>query len=226
MAFPLSVSRTSSRNFIAYRAWKMRMCPVPGSALLLSARLPKSTAGALLYRAKQASAQSSPCVCRSRLKKKQRLQLNPLVRLIVVECPRNKLQVCGLIAIQGWIRVRMPEKPHVLVAADERRIRLTLEAGLSVKGFRVTCVRSGRDALEAARRPRFDAVLSDIYMPDGDGLEVVRELRGAISTEIPIILITAQGSVETAVRAVAEGVSDFIAKPFEIAELATLLHRH
>lgn len=120
----------------------------------------------------------------------------------------------------------MPEKPHILVADDERSIRLTLEAGLSVKGFRVTCVRSGREALEAARLTRFDAVVSDIYMPDGDGLEVVRELRGALSPQIPIILITAQGSVEIAVRAVAEGVSDFIAKPFEIAALATLLHRH
>jgi len=120
----------------------------------------------------------------------------------------------------------MPEKPHILVADDERSIRLTLEAGLSVKGFRVTCVRSGREALQAARQTRFDAVVSDIYMPNGDGLEVVREIRGSISPEIPIILITAQGSVETAVRAVAEGVSDFIAKPFEIAELATLLHRH
>ena len=120
----------------------------------------------------------------------------------------------------------MPEKPHILVADDERSIRLTLEAGLSVKGFRVTSVRSGREALEAARQTRFDAVVSDIYMPNGDGLEVVRELRGGISPQIPIILITAQGSVEIAVRAVAEGVSDFIAKPFEIAELATLLHRH
>src|ERR1700682_803646 len=120
----------------------------------------------------------------------------------------------------------MPEKTHILVADDERSIRLTLEAGLSVKGFRVTCVRSGREALQAARQTRFDAVVSDIYMPDGDGLEVVREIRRTVSPEIPIILITAQGSVETAVRAVEEGVSDFIAKPFEIAELSALLHRY
>jgi DNA-binding NtrC family response regulator len=120
----------------------------------------------------------------------------------------------------------MIDKPHILVADDERSIRLTLEAGLSVKGFRVTCVRTGREAIEAARRSNFDAVVSDIYMPDGDGMEVVRGLRQSVSGEIPIILITAQGSVELAVRAVAEGASDFIAKPFEIAELAALLHRH
>jgi two-component system response regulator AtoC len=120
----------------------------------------------------------------------------------------------------------MPDKPHILVADDEPSIRLTLEAGLSVKGFRVTCVRSGREAVEAARRSHFDAVISDIYMPDGDGLEVARELRRSVSPDIPIILITAQGSVELAVRAVEEGASDFIAKPFEIAELTALLHRH
>ncbi|MGH9971473.1 MAG: sigma-54-dependent transcriptional regulator [Pyrinomonadaceae bacterium] len=120
----------------------------------------------------------------------------------------------------------MQKKPHILVADDEPSIRLTLEAGLSLKGFRVTCARTGHEALEAARVTHFDAVVSDIYMPDGDGLEVVRELRQSTSPEIPIILITAQGSLELAVRAVEEGASDFIAKPFEIAELSALLRRH
>jgi DNA-binding NtrC family response regulator len=115
--------------------------------------------------------------------------------------------------------------PHILVADDERSIRLALETGLTLNGFRVTCARTGREALEAARASCFDAVVSDIFMPDGDGLQVVRELR-AISPEIPIILITAQGSVEVAVRAISEGASDFIAKPFEIAALAALVRRH
>src|SRR6195256_5798515 len=115
--------------------------------------------------------------------------------------------------------------PHILVADDERSIRLTLEPGLTLNGFRVTCARTGREALQAARASSFDAVVSDIFMPDGDGLEVVRELR-AISPATPIILITAQGSVELAVRAVSEGASDFIAKPFEVAALAALVRRH
>jgi DNA-binding NtrC family response regulator len=120
----------------------------------------------------------------------------------------------------------MTDKPHILVADDERSIRMTLEAGLSLKGFRVTCVGTGKDAIRAARSTHFDAVVSDIYMPDGDGLEVMRELRETVSRDIPIILITAQGSVELTVRAVEDGASDFIAKPFEIAELAALLRRH
>ena len=115
--------------------------------------------------------------------------------------------------------------PHILVADDERSIRLTLETGLTLNGFRVTCARTGREAIQAARDAHFDAVISDIFMPDGDGLEVLRSLR-AISPKIPIILITAQGSVELAVRAVSEGASDFIAKPFEVAALASLVRRH
>jgi DNA-binding NtrC family response regulator len=100
-----------------------------------------------------------------------------------------------------------------------------LETGLTLNGFRVTCARTGREALQAARASSFDAVVSDIFMPDGDGLDVVRELR-AISPATPIILITAQGSLELAVRAVSEGASDFIAKPFEVAALAALVRRH
>lgn len=117
------------------------------------------------------------------------------------------------------------DSPHILVADDERSIRLTLETGLTLNGFRVTCARTGREAVEAARASRFDAVISDVLMPDGDGLDVVRELR-TVSPGVPIILITAQGSVELAVRAVSEGASDFIAKPFEIASLAALVRRH
>lgn len=115
--------------------------------------------------------------------------------------------------------------PHILVADDERSIRLTLETGLTLNGFRVTCARTGREAIQAARDSHFDAVISDIFMPDGDGLEVLRSLR-AISPTIPIILITAQGSVELAVSAVSEGASDFIAKPFEVAAVAALVRRH
>ena len=117
------------------------------------------------------------------------------------------------------------DSPHILVADDERSIRLTLETGLTLNGFRVTCARTGREAVEAAKASHFDAVISDVLMPDGDGLDVVRDLR-TVSPGVPIILITAQGSVELAVRAVSEGASDFIAKPFEIAALAALVRRH
>lgn len=118
----------------------------------------------------------------------------------------------------------MSDPLHILVADDEPSIRLLLETGLALNGFRVTSVRSGHEALATAQAVNFDAVISDIYMPDGDGLEFARELR-ALRPQTPLILMTAQGTVELAVQAVAEGAYDFIAKPFEMAAMAGLLRR-
>ena len=115
--------------------------------------------------------------------------------------------------------------PHILVADDERSIRLMLESGLKLHGFQVTSVPTGSKALEVARNGGIDAVLSDIYMPDGGGLDLVRDLH-QIDPTIPIILMTAQGSVEAAVRAMAEGATDFIGKPFDVAAVVELLRRH
>jgi DNA-binding NtrC family response regulator len=114
---------------------------------------------------------------------------------------------------------------HVLVADDERSIRLMLEAGLKLNGFRVTAVPTGSRALEVARTGGIDAVLSDIYMPDGGGLDLVKDIH-EIDPAIPIILMTAQGSVEAAVRAMSEGATDFIGKPFDVAAVVELLRRH
>ena len=80
---------------------------------------------------------------------------------------------------------------HILVADDERSIRLMLEAGLKLHGFRVTSVPSGLKALEVARNGGIDAVLSDIYMPDGGGLDLVKDLR-RIDPAIPIILMSSK----------------------------------
>ena len=120
---------------------------------------------------------------------------------------------------------RSPSYPPNGGLTDEERQSLqSLETGLALNGFRVTCVRSGHEALAAARAETFDAVVSDIYMPEGDGLEFARAIR-ALSPQTPLILMTAQGSVELAVQAVAEGAQDFIAKPFEMAAMAELLQR-
>src|SRR5262245_39826925 len=119
----------------------------------------------------------------------------------------------------------MSRSPQILIADDDRLIRLTLEAGLSLYGFQVSCVRSGREAMEATLERQFDGVVSDVYMTDGDGLMVLRELRSS-QPKIPIILMTAAGSVNLAVRAIEAGATDFNAKPFEIEALAGLLQRH
>src|SRR5215831_900619 len=118
----------------------------------------------------------------------------------------------------------MSQQPHILIADDERSIRLMLETGLTLNGFRVTSARNGREALEMAKAEKFDAVLSDIYMPDLGGLELVDALREA-DANLPIVLMTAQGSLQVAVEAVTRGASDFIGKPFDISAVVELLRR-
>jgi DNA-binding NtrC family response regulator len=119
----------------------------------------------------------------------------------------------------------MSKLPQILVVDDERSILLALEAGLTLSGFNVTCVRSGNEAIAKASESHFDAIVCDIYMADGDGLKVVRDLRMAHQTT-PMILMTAQGSVELAVKALSEGATDFIAKPFEVTAIASMLRRY
>ena len=119
----------------------------------------------------------------------------------------------------------MTEKPHILIVDDEPAIRLTLETGLSLKGFRVSSADSGREACTLLPKEKFDAVLCDVLMPDGDGFSVVKTVR-ELAADMPVILMTAQGSVETAFESIGLGANDFIAKPFEISAVAALLTRH
>jgi len=119
----------------------------------------------------------------------------------------------------------MPYQPKILIADDERSIRLMLETGLTLNGFRVTSARTGREALQSVSGGGYDAVLSDVYMPDGGGLELVDSLR-AIDTRIPIVLMTAQASLQVAVEAVARGATDFIGKPFDVSAVVALLRRY
>lgn len=119
----------------------------------------------------------------------------------------------------------MPYQPKILVADDDRAIRMMLETGLMLNGFRVTSVRTGREAQDAASSGQYDAVLSDIYMPDGGGLELVDALR-ASDSKLPIVLMTAKASLQVAVDAVARGASDFIGKPFRIGAVVALLRRY
>jgi DNA-binding NtrC family response regulator len=119
----------------------------------------------------------------------------------------------------------MTRRPNILVADDEPSMRLMLETGLTLKGFNVTSARTGHEAALAAATGKFDGVLSDVYMPDGGGLELVDSLRAA-DPHIPIVLMTAKASVPVAVEAIAHGATDFIGKPFDISAVADLLRRH
>jgi DNA-binding NtrC family response regulator len=112
----------------------------------------------------------------------------------------------------------------ILVVDDERGARMALEVPLRLSGYDVAAATSGREALALGTEKNFDVVLTDIYMPDLNGLEVVREFRRK-SPATKVIAVTAQGSLEIALQAIEEGAYDFIAKPFNIDEVLALVSR-
>ncbi|MBI1759876.1 MAG: sigma-54-dependent Fis family transcriptional regulator [Acidobacteria bacterium] len=112
----------------------------------------------------------------------------------------------------------------ILVVDDERGARMALEVPLRLSGYDVVAASGGREALALGQQKRFDVVLTDIYMPDILGLEVVREFR-RFSPDTKVIAVTAQGSLDIALQAVEAGAFDFIAKPFNIDEVLALVKR-
>jgi DNA-binding NtrC family response regulator len=109
-------------------------------------------------------------------------------------------------------------KINILIADDEALIREPLGEALSAEGMSVELAVSGKDALAryAARRP--DVILLDLKLGDMDGLDVLRRLRDE-DTDTKVILLTAHGSVDSAVAAMKAGAYDYIKKPFELDEV-------
>lgn len=126
--------------------------------------------------------------------------------------------------------LRFPDpSPHVLVVDDERMIRWSLRAGLEDAGAIVEEAASLAEARRRLEEAWPDLVLLDLRLPDGSGSELLEEAL-AQDPELPIIMITAYGSLEGAVQAMRDGAQDYIAKPFELDELVhkcgAILERH
>ena len=122
---------------------------------------------------------------------------------------------------------------RILIADDSDAIRDVLNEALQDEGYDVTEVASGDAVIEAFKETNGaapDLALMDIRMPGKDGLEVLRTLRSARDSELPIIVMTAFGSASTAIEAMKLGAFDYIAKPFELDELnarmRAVLRRH
>jgi two-component system KDP operon response regulator KdpE len=105
----------------------------------------------------------------------------------------------------------------VLVVDDEPAIRRTLTAGLQARGYEVRTAPSGERALAAVATDPPDVVILDLGLPDLDGIEVTRRLRAW--TEVPIIVLSAEGSDHRKVLALDEGANDYVTKPFSMPEL-------
>jgi len=114
------------------------------------------------------------------------------------------------------------ESMKILVVDDEALIRDMIKRGLSqMGGFSVEVAQSGPEAIEKMEKDVFDLVLTDLKMPEMDGLELLKTIKGT-RPEIMVIMMTAHGSIETAVEAMKIGADDYITKPIDFNDL--LLH--
>ena len=114
--------------------------------------------------------------------------------------------------------------PKVLIIDDERSILDTLRILLRGEGFEVSVSDSGRDALERIQELQPDVVLTDIRMPGVTGIDVLSAVRDR-DPDLPVILMTAQASLQSAVQAVNQGAFYYVQKPFRNDEMAALCRR-
>lgn len=113
-------------------------------------------------------------------------------------------------------------KDRILVVDDEPAARFGIRDFLETHGFDVAEAVDCREALEAFRNYRPDAVILDYLLPDGDAFEVMAQIKAATAI-VPVLILTAHGSIELAVRAVKEGADQFLTKPMELPGLLSLL---
>jgi DNA-binding NtrC family response regulator len=110
----------------------------------------------------------------------------------------------------------------ILVIDDEEIIREALETLLAGEGYRVSTAATGQEGIDAAGSGLFDAVLLDLMLPDKNGIEVLEEIR-RVDDELPVIMVTAYGTIEGAVAATKQGAFYYFTKPFKNDEVLAVL---
>jgi len=108
--------------------------------------------------------------------------------------------------------------PRILVIDDEERMCWALERALSQEGYQVATATRGMQGIDLAQETDPSLVILDLKMPDVDGIEVLKELK-KLNPYIPVIMITAHGSIDTAIEAMKIGAADYITKPFKLEEI-------
>jgi DNA-binding NtrC family response regulator len=116
----------------------------------------------------------------------------------------------------------MARTGSVLIIDDEEVMREILEALLAREGYRVKVASSGEEGLEYARSTSFDAAIVDVMMPGIDGIATLEELK-KIDEDLPVVMVTAFASVETAISAMKRGAFDYITKPFKNDEVIVVV---
>jgi len=118
----------------------------------------------------------------------------------------------------------MASNPKILLIEDDARLAANLRQVIEDEGFVVTHAARGDDGLRQASEATFEVVLTDLRLPGLGGLDLVRQLHEA-QPRLPVVLMTAHGTIETAIEATKLGAYDYLAKPFEMDELLELLRK-
>ena len=118
----------------------------------------------------------------------------------------------------------LPERKQILVVDDEPNLRRVLSAQLERDGYDVHTAEDGEQALGMLKEHHIDLVISDLRMPKIDGMELLRRVVGS-EEAMPVVIITAHGTVDNAVEALKTGAFDYITKPFDQAEVRTVVRK-
>ena len=116
----------------------------------------------------------------------------------------------------------LPEHKQILVVDDEPNLRRVLSAQLERDGYDVHTAEDGEQALTILKEHHIDLVITDLRMPRIDGMELLRRAQ-KIDAELPVVMITAHGTVDNAVEALKTGAFDYLTKPFDQIEVRTIV---
>lgn len=113
---------------------------------------------------------------------------------------------------------------YILAVDDEPSMLRLLEISLRQAGYQPLTAKDGKEALEVILAQKVDCVVTDLHMPRMDGLQLLKEIRKTDS-ELPVIIVTAQGEIKSAIEAMKNGASDYILRPFDLEELELAIKR-
>ena len=129
------------------------------------------------------------------------------------------------VSMESRVQTALGSIPRVLVVDDDKDIRQLLEDRLRARGFHVETETDGLRALDAVHSGRFSGLILDIGLPSLDGMEVLKQIRQK-NQQLPIIMVTASGAKESAVRAIGLGAQAYLLKPFDVEELQQVVESY
>jgi DNA-binding NtrC family response regulator len=117
-----------------------------------------------------------------------------------------------------------PEKPTILIVEDEPKMRRLLELQLAEEGFDARSAADAETGLQLLNKEKVDLIVTDFKLPGMNGLEFLQAAK-RVNAGLPVVVMTAHGTIESAVEAMKNGASDYVLKPFSLAELVLVIRK-